>query len=124
MTGGEPQAVAGILRWCKVCKQQVQLTGRSLFPEFARAVHLATGMETGADGHLVRPTLQDPALRAEADLIEAEFPKFKVTVLNRIFRAAWRQAPPFASTEPVDAPGADELRIRLRAVLAGLDVAP
>ena len=83
-------------------------------------------METGAGrGTLVRPTLQDPALRVpKADLIEAEFPKFKVTVLNRIFRAAWRQAPPFASTEPVDAPGADELRIRLRAVLAGLDVAP
>ena len=124
MTSGEPQAVLGMFRWCKICKQPVRLTGRSLIAEFGKAVHLETGLETGEDGHLVRPTDQDPVLRAQADEIEAEFPQFKVSVRNGIFRATWRSAPPFATTVPIDAPTAGELRIRLRAVLAGLDVAP
>jgi hypothetical protein len=45
--------------WCRRCGESVRLDGSPLVPEQMRkAVHAATGSETGPDGHVAAPTDQ------------------------------------------------------------------
>ena len=77
-----PQAATGY--WCKLCKEPVRLKGSTRLPlSMRKAVHAATGSEVGPgyggedgkDSHTAVPTDEDPALRAVADQIKAEFPQ-------------------------------------------------
>lgn len=49
--------------WCRRCGLPVTVTGPD--PDLAKAVHTATGSETGPPGgHLAAPTGTDPAARS------------------------------------------------------------
>ena len=56
---------AGTSLWCRYCDEPVMLLGQpgtdSLFPSLRKAVHAATGSETGPDGHVAAPMDQRAA---------------------------------------------------------------
>lgn len=111
--------------WCKACGQPVRLTGSTLWPDFRKAVHAATGEETGPgygeDGrHAAQPTDEDPVLRAQADEVEREFGGlFRISVRFRgLWRAEWKEPPGPGTPLPVEAHSAARMRAELRAVLA------
>jgi hypothetical protein len=131
--GAPREAARPPAAWCRACREPVTLRGRAdVPPEMRRAVHAGTGEESAAgpgpgEWHFACPTDEDPALRAEADQAEQDYPQFKVSVRFRVFRAAWRPgfpAPP-AAPGPYRAKNAPELRQLLGAALRlSLDGAP
>jgi hypothetical protein len=48
-------AQAGTGLQCSKCDEPVRLEGDAVLPELRKAVHAATGSETGDDGHLAAP---------------------------------------------------------------------
>lgn len=122
--GERAQAVPATGTWCRLCKEPVRLEGPGWLAELRKAVHAATGEETGPgygeDGwHVAAPTTEDPVKRALADEVEAEYPELKVSVLFGFFRADWRDLPPGVTAAHYEADTADELRARIRGA-AGL----
>ena len=76
--------------WCRKCLLPVTVTGMAFL---GLAVHTATGLETGDDGHLAAPIDERPELRRVADAIEARYPQFAVSARFGFLRADWRDAP-------------------------------
>lgn len=120
MDGTAPQATRRTGLWCRVCGEPARLSGGGLWPEYRKAVHAATGLEEGpgpgGGAHAARPTDEDPALRAQADKVEAMFGgRYKISVRFGI----WRCDPPGPGTPyPVHARSAAEMTARLRALAA------
>jgi hypothetical protein len=90
----------------------VRVTGSTLL---GRAVHSATGLERGDDGHEARATDEDPVLRAQADAIEADFPGLELSVRFGFFRADWRDLDPRVVRAHYTADDAAEMRRQLEA---------
>lgn len=105
-------AVVMASRWCcRRCLGPVSGGGNSL----ERSVHAGTGSERCADGRLIAPVDEDPALRGEANEIERDYPAFTVSARFGFFRGDWREADPGAVRGHFDADTGTELRQQLAA---------
>jgi hypothetical protein len=103
--------------WCRTCGEPVTASGDSLI---ASALHEATGLAKGPDGHIAVATDEDPVLRKEANEIEAEFDsRFTVSVRWGFFRADWANLPPGKVTAHYTADDAESLRKQLAAAVRG-----
>lgn len=48
--------------WCRWCNEPVTVAGdAAISPNFSKAVHAASGLETGPDGYLATPIDMQPA---------------------------------------------------------------
>lgn len=134
MRSDDRGTVDAVSYWCRKCKEPVRLSGGAgVWPSLRRAVHEATGEETGPghgeDGtHTAAPTDEDPVLRAQADALEAEFGGlFTISVRFRFFRADWANLPLGMTAGHYEASTADELRphlltaVRFSGTRAGTD---
>lgn len=113
----ETGALAGGGLWCRTCGEPV----RRLRPgPLGKIVHAESGAECGHDGHAAMPADEDPALRAEADLIEADYGcAVTLTVRFGFFRADVKGAPPGVTCQRWEAPDGAGIRRKLDAALSG-----
>jgi hypothetical protein len=131
MDEAAPQAATGY--WCKLCKEPVRLKGSARLPlSMRKAVHAATGSEPGPgyggedgeDSHAAVPTNEDPALRAVADQIKAEFPQCAASVMLGIVTVTLRHR--YLAQNAVAVPyrgrSVEELRPKVRAALAAAGI--
>jgi len=107
-------------RWCRVGGEPVRrrLDLDSPLPHARMTVHAATGEDAGADGHAIIVTDEDPAMRAIADKIEAEYGGV-VTISVRFgwFRADWAHLPPGTVAAHITADDEESLRRQLDAAV-------
>jgi hypothetical protein len=101
--------------WCRWCGKRVRLAGDGE-PEMRKAVHSASGRETGEDGHIAAPQDSEPPLWKAARELEAEFGgAFRISARFGFLRADWADV---VTPEHFEAADADEMRPRLKAALA------
>ena|SRR5258708_550207 len=81
-----PGQAARPYRWCRECGEPVKLAPGNGQPWDRKAVHSATGLTEGPDGHFAAAVAEDPALRRQADAIEARY-HMSVSVRFGFFRA-------------------------------------
>lgn len=107
--------------WCRWCGERVEYEGGEGDPAMRKAVHAGSGRERGGDGHLAAPQDFEPALWRDAREMAAEFGgRFAFTAKGGILRAD----PDPPTGRHFTGKTADELRARLRAVLAGEAAVP
>lgn len=88
MSDDEATQAAAARWWCRRCGKQVTISGSE--PEISKAVHAATGLELGADGHLVAPIDHEPPLWKAAREIQADYAgTFEVDAKFGFLRADW-----------------------------------
>jgi hypothetical protein len=109
-------------RWCKRCGQPVELTGGALLEgEFRKAVHAATGQETGEYGHRVIPVPAEPPHWRACRILAAEFEGiFTVDAWFGFLRADWANIPDGTAAAHFEADDEESMRRRLNAALARL----
>lgn len=120
-TQGNDTTQTGAQRWCRRCGKRVTVTGDD--PQLGKAVHTATGSETGApDGHLAAPMDYEPPIWKAAREAAAEYGgAFIVEARFGFLRADWspKLLPVGAAAAHYEAPTADELRRKLDQAVAG-----
>jgi hypothetical protein len=116
--GGMPQARAAVL-WCSRCGQPVKLAdGDGIEDEYRKAVHAATGRETGPDGHLAAPVDHEPPLWKDARELAAEYGGvFAVTARFGFLRAEWSHVRPGALAAHFEADDREQMRRKLDAAI-------
>jgi hypothetical protein len=112
--------------WCRRCGRPVKLTGNAgTDAEYRKAVHAATGQEMGAYGHLATPVDCEPPHWKSCRILTVEFEGiFVIEAWFKFLRADWAKLPVGTVARHFEADGEDELRLKLKAAVAGLWRAP
>ncbi len=112
MTEAEP---AGL--WCARCGKRVRLAGGEGLPaQLRKAVHAATGLEAGDNGHLAAPADSEPPLWKSARILAAEFGgAFDIGAWFGFLRADWANLPAGAIAGHFEADDEEGLRLKLKA---------
>jgi hypothetical protein len=101
--------------WCATCDEPGRREG-------GQFVHAATGQAEGPDGHRAAPTSTDPAMKAEAKQITAEYGgTFMVTAQFGFLRADWAHVPPGVTAQHYEAGNGTEMRATLRSAVRNLE---
>lgn len=113
--GGPAPAVSGDgkpVRWCRVCGEPVTVAPGS-YPYTSNAVHTATGIQEGPDGHLAMATDAPPEMTAVARAVAMDFPGWEIAVcFGNFYRAVRRSS---IAPVPVEANTEQELRQKISA---------
>jgi hypothetical protein len=107
--------------WCSRCGQPARLTGGpdpGLPDDFRRAVHAATGQETGPYGHVADPVGAEPPHWRACRILTVEFGDlFTIEAWDGFLRADWRDLPAGAVAGHFEAEGEEAMRLRLKAAV-------
>jgi hypothetical protein len=107
--------------WCRRCGQPVRLEGGEAVEEgYRKAVHAATGLETGGpEGHLAAPVDHEPPLWKAARELAGEYEgAFTLDARFGFLRADWKRVPPGDLAAHFEADGKEQMRRRLDAAVA------
>jgi hypothetical protein len=107
--------------WCRWCGRQVTVTGAD--PQFAKAIHMKTGSETGPpDGHVAAPIDYEPPMwKAARELADDYHGAFTLSARFGILRADWsaKAIGPGVTAAHYTAPDEEDMRRQLDAAVAG-----